>query len=146
MMRALDFTRAQERTYDARLDRVARRAALHAEKASELQARFIAAALGPDTAELVPTPGLPIKQRSIADLLHNEIDGAQLAALLRDAAQGRDVKVQASLLLSVLACQFAQAQADYALEAAEDEGELEDGPDPDEAYERRRDEAMEGGL
>lgn len=128
-----------DRAYTARLDHAHRRAALRAEFFSRLQAACIHAAFAsPDT--IVRTPGSSVPQRPIAWLLHNEIADAELFVLLRDAAQGRDVQLHATLLLSVLAHRFADAQADLALEQAEANSELDDdGIDWDRRCDERRD-------
>jgi hypothetical protein len=140
-MSTLDFTRALNGAHESKINRAASRAARKAAKASELQAKFISAAFGSDPTALVPTPGLPVPARPIGYLLLEEIDGGQLAALLRDAVQSADMRIHVQLLVSVLARKFADRQADYWMEQ---EDEAEDGPDPDERHDRLRDNAIEG--
>jgi hypothetical protein len=116
----------RDRTYGARLDWNARLASRRAEIASELQADFIAAAFSAGADTLVQTPGSSVPQRSIGFLLSCYVHEGELHDLLRDAAQGKDVSIEAALLLSMLANRFAEAQADAAME-------LEDGEPDDEA-------------
>jgi hypothetical protein len=104
----LDFSSVLGSRYSEKLEQAHRRAKLEAQCQTELRAAFIAALRrGPDA--VVHMPGKKVE--TIAQLVHEEIGSAQLAALLRAAERGENVQTHARLLLDTVATKHANYHA-----------------------------------